>query len=91
MDPKIFFSLKSKYVTREVDKELVLVPLTGDISQMNELFTMNATGRIIWENLSEKCTMNSLISKITENFDVSDEKAEEDIELFLAKMLKLMS
>jgi hypothetical protein len=91
MDPRKFFPLKSGYVTREVGNELVLVPLTGDISQMNELFTMNATGRIIWENISENCTMNSLIHKITENFDVTEAKAEEDIEAFLTKMLKLMA
>ncbi len=91
MDPRKFFPLKSGYVTREVGKELVLVPLTGDISQMNELFTMNATGRIIWENISENCTMKCLINKITENFDVTEAKAEEDTEAFLTKMLKLMA
>jgi hypothetical protein len=91
MDPRIFFPLKSSYVTREVGNELILVPLTENISQMNDLFTMNATGRIIWENISEDCTMQTLINKITENFDITEKKAEEDIKEFLSKMQALMA
>jgi hypothetical protein len=91
MDPKILMPLKSRFVTREVGDELVLVPLTGNVSQMKELFTMNGTGRIIWESISEDCTMDGLVLKIKEVFDVTDEQAKADLEAFLTKMYQLMA
>jgi len=89
MDTSSLYLLKSKYVTKEIGDELVLVPLSGNVSQMNELFTMNETGRFIWENLSKKTTVEDLVEKMTESFDVSEEEAEKDILLFLEKLDKL--
>jgi len=81
--------LKTKYVTREIGNELVLVPLSGNVSQMNELFTMNEAGRFIWENLSERTTVEDLTEKMTESFDVSAKEAEKDILLFLDQLDRL--
>ena len=89
MNTPSLFLLKSKYVTKEVGNELVLVPLSGNVSQMNELFTMNETGRFIWENLSEKTSVEDLVGKLTEAYEISAEKAEADIVLFLEKLDKL--
>jgi Coenzyme PQQ synthesis protein D (PqqD) len=83
------YQLKTKYVTREIGNELVLVPLSGNVSQMNERFTMNDTGRFLWDNLSEKTTVGHLVEEMTETFDVSSERAEVDILLFLRKLDKL--
>jgi len=89
MNTSSLFLLKSKYVTKEVGNELVLVPLSGNVSQMNELFTMNETGRFIWENLSEKTSVEDLVAKLTDAYEISAEKAEADILLFLEKLDKL--
>lgn len=86
MDTASLYLLKSKYVTKEIGDELVLVPLSGNVSQMNELFTMNETGRFIWENLNKNVTVEELVEKVTESFDVSEEEAEKDILLFLEKL-----
>jgi len=56
---------------------------------MNELFTMNETGRFIWENLSEKTNVEDLVAKLTDTYEISAEKAEADILLFLEKLDKL--
>ena len=42
-------AIKSKFVTRTVGDELVIVPLSGNVAQMNRLFTLNETGKFIWE------------------------------------------
>lgn len=83
--------IKKGFVTREVGAELVLVPLTGNVSQMNELFTMNETGRFIWENIHEETTVEELVEKMVETFDVTPEIAEKDISSFLDRMTKMMS
>jgi hypothetical protein len=83
------YLLKTKYVTMEIGNELVLVPLSGNVSQMNELFTMNETGRFIWDNLSQEMTVKDLADKMTKVFDVHADEAETDIQSFLEKLGEL--
>ena len=84
-------AIKSKFVTRTVGDELVIVPLSGNVAQMNRLFTLNETGKFIWDN-SEKCTdVKSLVVLLTENFDVQPDAALTDVEAFLEKMEMLYS
>jgi len=83
--------IKTGFVTREVGNELVLVPLTGNVAQMSELFTMNETGRFIWENINDDTTIEVLAEKMVEAFEVSSETARRDICGFLEKMSQMMS
>jgi len=69
---------------------LVLVPLTGNVEQMNELFTMNETGRFIWKNINDDTTIEELAEKMVEDFEVSPEMARSDISVFLEKMSEMM-
>ena len=91
MNLKSLQKIKSGFVTREVGTELVLVPLTGNVAQMNELFTMNETGRFIWENICDDTTIEDMVEKMVETFDVTPEIAEKDITGFLEKMSEMMS
>ena len=77
------FHLKSKFVTREVGNELIVVPLSANVAQMNELFTLNETAKVIWENLNEGADMSALIQTITDTFDIDRHTAEKDIAVFL--------
>jgi len=91
MNLKSLQKIKAGFVTREVGQELVLVPLTGNVAQMNELFTMNETGKFIWENINEDTTIDELAEKMVEAFEVSPEIAKRDISGFLVKMSEMMS
>jgi len=58
---------------------------------MNEIFTMNETGRFIWENINDDTTIEALAEKMVETFEVSPEMARSDIRGFLEKMSEMMS
>ncbi|MEA4852527.1 MAG: PqqD family protein [Paludibacter sp.] len=83
MEIESLFQLKSKFVTREVGNELIVVPLSANVAQMNELFTLNETAKVIWENLNEGIDMSTLIQTITDTFDIDRQTAEKDIAVFL--------
>ena len=83
MEIESLFQLKSKFVTREVGNELIVVPLSANVAQMNELFTLNETAKVIWENLNEGTDMSALIQTITDTFDIDRHTAEKDIAVFL--------
>lgn len=82
-------SLKRQFVSREVGNELILVPLTGNIAQMNEMFTLNETGKTIWENMDQVESLEQLKQIVLDNFEIDDQTAERDIEGFLAQLENL--
>lgn len=90
MEIESLFQLKSKFVTREVGNELIVVPLSANVAQMNELFTLNETAKVIWENLNEGTDMSALIQTITDTFDIDKYTAEKDIELFLRRLESML-
>ena len=86
MNLQTLHKLKSKFVARNVGNELILVPLTANVAQMNELFTLNETGKFIWENINENSTILDVENSMIEAFDVGSATAKRDIELFLSKL-----
>lgn len=78
--------LKSRFVAREVGGELVVVPLTGNIAHMNELFTFNATAKFLWEALEEGSTEASLVQALLDNYEVDEVVAKADVKKFLARV-----
>lgn len=83
MNTENLSKLKSRFVSREVDKELILVPLTGNIAKMNEMFTLNETAKIIWENMDKVDSEEALTDLITAEFEVSRELASTDVTAFI--------
>ncbi len=90
MHIQTLYKIKSKFVTREVGNELIIVPLSGNVAQMNELFTLNETGKFIWECLDEKNTFDDIVALLTEEFDIDENTARTDVELFLKKIENLL-
>mgnify|MGYP000987929727 FL=1 len=90
MDIQQLYRIKSKFVTRAVGNELIIVPLSGNVAQMNELFTLNETAKLIWENLDQNASLESMQMLLTETFDVDKTTALNDVESFLFRMEKLL-
>ncbi len=86
MDIQTLSKLKSKFVAREVGNELIIVPLTGNVAQMNELFTLNETAKFLWESISDDISNEDLAKLLTDEFEVDAETAHRDIAAFLSTM-----
>ena len=83
-------TLKSRFVSREVGNDLILVPLTGSIAQMSEMFTLNTTARFIWENISNDITEDKMVDLMTDYFDIDRETALKDVQMFSEKLTELL-
>ena len=83
--------LKSKFVSRKVGDELVLVPLVANVAQMDRLFNLNETAGFLWENLDENSSAAGLVELLLENFEVDQETAEKDVNAFLERVARLQT
>lgn len=90
MDLNQLHDLKSRFVARQVGDELVLVPLTGSIARMTEMFTLNATASFLWESIKADSSVDQLETLLQEHFEVSPEIAHRDVTAFLERLEKLL-
>lgn len=84
------YKRKSQFATRIVGTELILVPVKKNIADMEELFTLNEVGSFIWTNINGENTIEDIVIKISEEFDVEESIANADLEEFLIKLSTLM-
>ncbi|NQU17886.1 MAG: PqqD family protein [Candidatus Saganbacteria bacterium] len=69
-----------KIVAREIEGELIIVPLVSGIGDMeDELFTLNETGREIWKRLDGKKNLNNITDELTNEFKAPREEIEKDV------------
>ena len=72
-------------VSRNIAGETILVPIRGNLADMQNIFTLNKIGAFIWERLDGKRPLSQIIGLLLDHFDVSSEEAENDILEFIAQ------
>jgi Coenzyme PQQ synthesis protein D (PqqD) len=74
-------------VARVIAGETLIVPVRRGVADLASLFSFNSVGSTIWEALEKPRTADELASVVADNYDVSPEKARQDLELFLGDAL----
>jgi hypothetical protein len=76
-------------VVREIEGELIIVPLTSGIGDMeDELFTFNETGRAIWERLDGRKTLEQIAGELSAGYESSPGEIERDVIGLAQELLK---
>lgn len=76
-------------IARELEGEIIIVPLTGGIGDMeDELYTLNETGKIIWDKLDGKRSLTDVVVELSTEFDVPGDEVEQDVIGFVEELLK---
>ena len=74
------------FVFRKIVHEMILVPVRGNIAEMEHIFTLNDVGAFIWEELAQPRTLDELESAVLESFDAEPEIVRPELEAFLADL-----
>lgn len=92
-------NLSSKYtpsenvVARDVQGEFIIIPITSGIGDLeDEIFTLNETGKAVWDSLDGKKTLQEVIKSLEAEFEAAEGEITKDVlgiseELFRRKML----
>ena len=76
-------------VAREIEGELIMVPVTSGIGDLEDaLFTLNETGRALWDKLNGKKNLTSIAKDLSLEYGVSLARVEKDILGFSQELLK---
>ncbi len=74
----------SGLVEKKIGDELVIVPMSTTVAQMNKVFSLNELGSFIFENLTEAKNIEDIVNIVIDEFEVTEAVARPDIESFLS-------
>ena len=78
--------LKTGFVLRKVADTYVVVAVGAEAKKHNVMITLNETGALLWEKLSEDATEDSLTNAILEVYDIDENTARADVNKFIEKI-----
>lgn len=83
------FAHSEDVVAREIEGELIIIPLVAGIGDMeDELFTLNETGRAIWNEIDGQKSLREIIDKLSEEYEAPSGALEQDVVGFVEELLK---
>ncbi len=81
---------KPNYKVKHDDKVWLLVPVDKSKRSDDTVLKINETAAWLWENLSEKASVESLSIKLQEKYKIDAGKAKKDVEDFLNDLGKYL-
>ena len=80
--------IKEGFILRNVAGSFVVVPVGDATIDFNGMMNLNETGAFLFEKMIEGITREDLIKALTEEYDVDEETASKDVDLFIEKVEK---
>ena len=79
--------IKSGFAKRNIAGSNIVVPVGAEAQEFNGMITLNDSGAVFWDCFQKDITIDEAVKLVTQEYDVSPERARGDIENFV-KMLK---
>jgi hypothetical protein len=90
MDTKRVYVRSEDVVAREIEDEFLLVPIASGIGDMEDaLYTLNETGKEIWQRLDGQKTLEDLVAELSEEYDADPDEIRQDICGLVGELEKL--
>ncbi len=75
-------------VARDVQGEFVIIPITSGIGDgQDDIFTMNDTGRVVWDHLDGKRTLKEIGLELSGKYDAAPGQVEQDVAGIVQELL----
>lgn len=74
MDENKIFKKSDQMVTREIEGEIVLLPLYKSSKKLSYIHTLNETAASAWELIDGKNSLADIKDKLMDKFDIDEAK-----------------
>ena len=79
--------IKGEFVSREIANEHILIPVGTTSIELSGMVMLDPVGAFIWEELHEDKTVDDIVAKVLEEFEVDEPTARKDVQEFLDGLL----
>src|ERR1700734_3122424 len=73
------FARKGEFVTRTITGEVVIVPVRGQIGDLDAIYHFNEVGGFIWNLFDGRTSVHDIAQAVREEFDGAPEDPERDM------------
>lgn len=80
--------VKKEYILRELAGQNLVVPVGSEAVNFNGIITLNNSGKKLFKKLQEESSKEELIELLLREYDVTLEKASQDVDTFIKKLEK---
>lgn len=93
MEPKVsldkIYAVSDDVVAREIEGEIIIVPLVAGIGDLeDELFTLNETGKAIWDKLDGRRSLEEVSAELSAEYQASWGEIEADVLGLVAELAR---
>lgn len=78
--------IKDGFVLNTIADSYVVVPVHDTLSEFSSIIKLSETGAFLWRCLENDTDEEKLLSALTDEYDVSEDRAKEDIRNFITKL-----
>jgi len=77
------------FVFRRIEGETILVPIRGNVEDLDSIYSLNATGALAWQNLDGERSLQEVAELIAAEWAVAPGQAEADLLEFMREMASI--
>jgi hypothetical protein len=77
---------KGEFVTRSIAGETLVVPVRGQVGDLNAIYSLNEVGAFIWEQFDAPKSLTQIVEAVCGEFEVAREQAEKETSEFIAAL-----
>jgi len=81
------FRKNADVVSRKIAGEVILVPVRGNLADMNRIFALDGVGEFIWQALDEGKNLGEIRNELLDRFDVEKATADSDVREFIRELV----
>ena len=78
--------IRGEFITRHILDDTVVLPVGNTAIEFNNMIMLNSVSLVIWQCLENDVSFDDILKAVTDNFEVSQEQAVDDIREFLDGM-----
>ncbi|MGA2775389.1 MAG: PqqD family protein [Candidatus Omnitrophota bacterium] len=79
MDGKKMFIKNNDVVTREIEGEVILMPLHSSSKDLNYIYTLNDTASYAWSLMDGKTALSDIKGRIMDRYEVDEAKLDKEL------------
>ena len=88
MDSRTVFARDERVVARRIAGEILLVPVEGELANLQRVFALDGVGQFIWEKIDGARSIGALCDAVEREFEVGSEEAKRDCLAFVSELAK---
>lgn len=82
----VIYKKTESVVTREIAGEIMLIPVSRNLADMQKIFALDDVSAFIWNMLDGACDLRDIVRAVAGEFDVEEDLAETDTKRFLEEL-----